>query len=72
MASRADRRKSAGLTQAIRQQVQAVDPNLPLFGERTMEDLVSAHAAALYDAGSGTVYVLALLLESAFTGMACW
>lgn len=32
----------AGLTQAVREQVQAVDPNLPLFGERTMEDLVSA------------------------------
>jgi predicted permease len=32
----------AGLTQALREQVQAVDPNLPLFGERTMEDLVSA------------------------------
>lgn len=35
----------AGLTQAVRQQVQAVDPNLPLFGESTMEDLVSASLA---------------------------
>ena len=34
-----------GLTQALRQQVQAVDPNLPLFGEQTMEDLVSASLA---------------------------
>jgi putative ABC transport system permease protein len=33
------------LTQAVRQQVQAVDPNLPLFGERAMEDLVSASLA---------------------------
>lgn len=32
----------AGLTQSLRQEVQAVDPNLPLFGERTMDDLVSA------------------------------
>jgi predicted permease len=35
----------AGLTQAVRQQVQAVDPNLPLFGEQTMDDLVSASLA---------------------------
>lgn len=35
----------AGLAQAVRQQVQAVDPNLPLFGEQTMEDLVSASLA---------------------------
>lgn len=34
-----------GLTQSLRQQVQAVDPNLPLFGEQTMEDLVSASLA---------------------------
>src|SRR4029079_738577 len=34
-----------GLTQALRQQVQAVDPNLPLFGERTMDDLISASLA---------------------------
>ncbi len=34
-----------GLTQALRQQVQAVDPNLPLFGEQTMEDVVSASLA---------------------------
>ncbi|MFY9556578.1 MAG: ABC transporter permease, partial [Blastocatellia bacterium] len=30
-----------GLTHALRQQVQAVDPDLPVFGEQTMEDLVS-------------------------------
>ncbi len=35
----------AGLTNALREQVQAVDPNLPLFGERTMDDLVSASLA---------------------------
>ncbi len=29
------------LTQALRREVQAVDPNLPVFGERTMEDVVS-------------------------------
>jgi len=33
------------LTQALRQQVQAVDANLPVFGERSMEDLVSASLA---------------------------
>jgi putative ABC transport system permease protein len=33
------------LTQSVRQQVQAVDPNLPVFGERTMEDLVAASLA---------------------------
>jgi putative ABC transport system permease protein len=33
------------LTQPLRQQVQAVDPNLPLFGERAMDDLVSASLA---------------------------
>jgi putative ABC transport system permease protein len=35
----------AGLTPALREQVQAVDPNLPLFGEQTMTDLVSASLA---------------------------
>jgi putative ABC transport system permease protein len=30
------------LTQAVRQQVQAVDPDLPVFGEKTMEDIVDA------------------------------
>ena len=35
----------AGLTQAIRREVQAVDPNLPLFGEQTMDDVVSASLA---------------------------
>jgi putative ABC transport system permease protein len=54
----------AGLTQAIRQQVQAVDPNLPLFGERTMEDLVSASLAQRRFAMQvvGLFGVLALLL----------
>lgn len=36
---------ATGLAQSLRQQVQAVDPNLPLFGEQTMEDLVSASLA---------------------------
>ncbi len=35
----------AALTQAVRQQVQAVDPNLPLFGEQTMDDLVATSLA---------------------------
>lgn len=35
----------AALTQALRQEVQAVDPNLPLFGEQTMETLVSTSLA---------------------------
>jgi predicted permease len=35
----------AGLAQALRQQVQEVDPNLPLFGEQTMDDLISASLA---------------------------
>ncbi|MFZ0063721.1 MAG: ABC transporter permease [Pyrinomonadaceae bacterium] len=35
----------AALTKPLRQQVQAVDPNLPLFGERTMDDLVAASLA---------------------------
>jgi putative ABC transport system permease protein len=33
------------LTQSLRQQVQAVDANLPLFGERSLEDLVSTSLA---------------------------
>ena len=33
------------LTQALRQQVQAVDPDLPLFGEKLMDDIVSASLA---------------------------
>jgi predicted permease len=35
----------AGLTQALRREVQAVDPDLPVFGERPMEDLISASLA---------------------------
>ena len=35
----------ASLTNQLRQQVQAVDPNLPVFGERTLEDVVSASLA---------------------------
>ncbi|MEK6300036.1 MAG: ABC transporter permease [Acidobacteriota bacterium] len=33
------------LSQALRQQVQAADPDLPVFGEKTMEDLVAASLA---------------------------
>ncbi|HEX8149359.1 MAG TPA: ABC transporter permease [Pyrinomonadaceae bacterium] len=33
------------LAQALRREVQAVDPNLPVFGERTMEEVVSASLA---------------------------
>jgi putative ABC transport system permease protein len=33
------------LTQALRREVQSVDPNLPVFGERTMEEVVSASLA---------------------------
>jgi predicted permease len=35
----------SGLGQALRQQVQAVDPNLPVFGEQTMDEVVSASVA---------------------------
>ena len=38
-------RNPKGLTRALRQEVQAVDPNLPVFGEKTMEDLVAASLA---------------------------
>jgi putative ABC transport system permease protein len=37
--------KPTSLTNSLRQQVQAVDPNLPIFGERTMDDVVSASLA---------------------------
>jgi putative ABC transport system permease protein len=37
--------KPESLAQAFRQQVQAVDPDLPVFGERTMEDVVAASLA---------------------------
>jgi putative ABC transport system permease protein len=33
------------LTHAVRQEVQAVDPDLPVFGEKTMDDLVAASLA---------------------------
>ena len=53
-----------GLTQVLRQQVQSVDPNLPVFGERTMEDVVSASLAQRRFALQvvGGFGVLALLL----------
>jgi putative ABC transport system permease protein len=34
-----------GLAGALREQVQAVDPDLPVFGEQTMDQLVSDHLA---------------------------
>jgi putative ABC transport system permease protein len=37
---RADASPSS-LTQSLREQVRAVDPNLPIFGERTMENVIS-------------------------------
>lgn len=47
-----------------RQQVLAIDPNLPLFGEQPMEDLLSASLAQRRFAISvvGLFAVLALLL----------
>ena len=52
------------LTQAVRQQVQAVDPNLPLFGERAMDDLVASSLAQRRFALQvvGLFAVLAMLL----------
>jgi predicted permease len=52
------------LTQALREQVRAVDPDLPVFGERTMEDVVSASLARRRFALQvvGGFGVLALLL----------
>jgi predicted permease len=54
----------ARLTQALREQVRAVDPDLPVFGERTMEDVVSASLARRRFALQvvGGFGVLALLL----------
>jgi putative ABC transport system permease protein len=53
-----------GLTQALRREVQSVDPNLPVFGERTMEDIVSSSLAQRRFALQvvGGFGVLALLL----------
>lgn len=55
---------AASLTNALRQQVQAVDPNLPIFGEQTMENVVSASLAQRRFAMQvvGLFGVLALLL----------
>ena len=54
----------ASFTNALRQQVQAVDPNLPLFGESTMDSLISASLAQRRFAMQvvGLFGVLALLL----------
>ena len=52
------------LTQALRREVQTVDPNLPVFGERTMEEVVAASLAQRRFALQvvGGFGVLALLL----------
>ncbi|HEV7890020.1 MAG TPA: ABC transporter permease [Pyrinomonadaceae bacterium] len=54
----------SGLTQALRREVQAVDPNLPVFGERTMDDVVATSLAQRRFALQvvGGFGVLALLL----------
>jgi len=54
------------LTKTLRDQIQQVDPNLPLFGERTMEEIVSESLAQRRFALQvvGLFGVLALLLAS--------
>jgi putative ABC transport system permease protein len=54
------------LVKSLREQVRAVDPNLPLFGERTMQDVVSDSLAQRRFAMQvvGLFGVLALLLAS--------
>jgi len=54
------------LTKALREQVQAVDPNLPVFGERTMEAVVADSLGQRRFAMQvvGLFGVLALLLAS--------
>jgi len=56
----------SSLTQSLREQIRAVDPSLPLFGERTMEDVVSDSLAQRRFAMQvvGLFGVLALLLAS--------
>jgi putative ABC transport system permease protein len=55
---------AASISQELRKQVQGVDPDLPVFGERTMEDLVSDSLAERRFAMQivGLFGVLALLL----------
>ena len=55
-----------GLINSLRERVRAVDPNLPLFGERTMEDVVADSLAQRRFAMQvvGLFGVLALLLAS--------
>jgi predicted permease len=57
---------STSLTSSLREQVQSVDPMLPLFGERTMQDIVSDSLAQgrLAMQVVGLFGVLALLLAS--------
>ncbi|HZE70080.1 MAG TPA: ABC transporter permease [Pyrinomonadaceae bacterium] len=56
----------ASLTSSLREQIRQVDPNLPLFGERTMEEVVSGSLAQRRFAMQvvGLFGVLALLLAS--------
>ncbi|PYS71806.1 MAG: hypothetical protein DMF69_09265 [Acidobacteria bacterium] len=58
--------KPTSLTGALRDQVAAVDPALPLFGERTLEDVVATSVAQrrLTTQIVGLFGVLALLLAS--------
>jgi predicted permease len=56
----------AGLVSSLREQLKTVDPNLPLFGERTMESIVADSVAQRRLAMQvvGLFGVLALLLAS--------
>jgi putative ABC transport system permease protein len=56
----------SSLTQSLREQIRAVDPNLPVFGERTMQSVVSDSLAQRRFAMQvvGLFGVLALLLAS--------
>src|SRR5262249_41171541 len=56
----------AGLVSSLREQLKVVDPNLPLFGERTMESIVADSVAQRRLAMQvvGLFGVLALLLAS--------
>lgn len=50
----------AGLENAVRREIQAVDPNLPVFGVRTMKDVVAA-ALAQRRLSAGLIGILAII-----------